>query len=564
MLQTLLYEVMAHESRLYPQIQETYRRLRAASEGPITWSYSDLKDVFKSITSSSERFLQIFLLVDALDESNRTELLDVLLLLREGSKTSSCVIKIVLASRPNEMISKALSGAFHIIIEDENRRDIELLVDTKLVFLRDETDTSLFEWTSTYLKKHAQGVFLWVSLIAQDLERLAEGGYSEKEIKEMVRTFPIELVDYYKVIIKQLAESESNVVKEARMMLDWTCCTERPLTAMELRDIIAVPSSPECSTGISIQAFEAAKLRRLGDIGKRIRRNCGDLLEIKKQRDALQSPSKVHQSLDIDPHDVVQLLHQTVKEFLVRPDKIAHPFDIDMKSADSTIGLICARYIELSLMIDHAPDDGSTLPPSAQHWTLDHHDQLLEHIEARPLLHYALKYLPYHLRHSPRRESESWGVLDNYFRRAKESAGFAWYLLQEWFENLGFSKTAASSVDAATDFRITSLIIAIKYRRLGAIQVLSEIQRNIDYVDGTTHHTALQTAASCGDLSILKFLISNGASVNFHGGHFGTALQAAAYHGHGEAVEVLIENGADLNAEAGSWSTAFLAASTLR
>ncbi len=112
MLQTLLYEVLAHEAEFYPRFQKSYHKLRDAFEGHIAWSYNDLKEIFVRITNSCEKPLQIFFLVDALDELDRTELRDVLLLLKEGSKASTCVIKILLASRPNKAISKAMSGPF--------------------------------------------------------------------------------------------------------------------------------------------------------------------------------------------------------------------------------------------------------------------------------------------------------------------------------------------------------------------------------------------------------------------------------------------------------------------
>ncbi|RFU24235.1 hypothetical protein B7463_g12105, partial [Scytalidium lignicola] len=541
MLQTLLHEILAHKPELYPHFQGAYRRLRAASEDHITWSYTDLKEVFIGIMNACEKSLQIFFLIDALDESDQTELRDVLLLLKEGSKASTCVVKILLASRPNETISRALTGTFHVILEHENKQDIASLVDTKLAFLREPDDTSLFEWTSKYLNEHAQGVFLWVSLITQELDHWAEGGYSEAEIKDM------------------LAEHQPNVVTEAKEMLGWTCYTERPLTAIELRDIIAISSRPDRTSIMSVNTFETSKLRRLGDLRKRIRRNCGDLLEIKKQG-SLPQPQCNFQSVDVDPQDVVQLLHQTAREFLIRPDKIAQPFDIDDRSANNTIGLVCAHYIKVSLATDHDPVNGTTLPRCTEYWTIDHYTQLLERLEIRPLLHYALKYLPYHLSCIPRSDSQAWSLINDYFHHVKRRDGFVWYLLQEWFERLEFPKTPASSSESSMQFRIASLVAGIKYKRLGAVRALSEVQRDLDYIDHHTNHTALQMAASCGDTSTIEFLINNGASVNFHGGYFGTALQAAAYHGHSEVVTILLDRGADPNSEAGFWGTAFLGA----
>jgi hypothetical protein len=70
----------------------------------------------------------------------------------------------------------------------------------------------------------------------------------------------------------------------------------------------------------------------------------------------------------------------------------------------------------------------------------------------------------------------------------------------------------------------------------------------------------MQTAAVLDNHAITDLLISNGASVNFHGGFFGAALQAAAYHGHEEVLHMLLNHGTDPNAESGFLRSAFLAA----
>lgn len=608
MLQTLLCEALSLEPALYPLFQDTYRRLRAISADLISWSYTDLKTIFINMAGFDEKPLSIFFLMDALDESDRRQLADVLLVLKDtagawmslNKKTAAprtCVVKVILASRPDATISSALTEAYHVVLEEENQNDIATLVDTELSFLREPTDSSLFEWTSAYLKNQAQGVFLWVSLVARELKDLAEGGYSEAEIKTVVLELPVELIDYYKRIIKQLAELGPTVVAEAKKMLEWACCTERPLTAIELREIIAMQLTPTRISKISVHAFEASKLRRLDDMRKRVRRNCGDLLEIRKQNSVVQSPANRRQQ--VDPSDVIQLLHQTAREFLIKRDKIARPFNVDETSANNEIGSLCTHYLELSLTTDQ-----SAFPLDIHQWTSSDYRRLLQHFDGRPLLHYVLLHLPQHLSHIEHFGSQAWRLIDDYFQLTKSSSGFAWYLLQDWFEMRIYptlptlpaykepntaceeqfikeepgtdgksrksvprnqSREVAAIVTPGTEsmlvFRIACLINGIEDRKFDVVRSLCELQRHLDYVDGDTKNTPLQTAAASGNTEIVDFLIRKGAAVNFHGGYFGTALQAAAYHGHREVVLVLLDNGADPNSFAGFWTTAFLAAS---
>jgi ankyrin repeat protein len=55
----------------------------------------------------------------------------------------------------------------------------------------------------------------------------------------------------------------------------------------------------------------------------------------------------------------------------------------------------------------------------------------------------------------------------------------------------------------------------------------------------------LQWCAYYGDVSAMKFLLANGASIETLGGNFG--LSGACFHGHWRLCQFLIERGADVN-----------------
>ncbi|KAK4117923.1 hypothetical protein N657DRAFT_584570, partial [Parathielavia appendiculata] len=59
-----------------------------------------------------------------------------------------------------------------------------------------------------------------------------------------------------------------------------------------------------------------------------------------------------------------------------------------------------------------------------------------------------------------------------------------------------------------------------------------------------------------------RLLLDNGADVNAQGGQYGTALQAAASKGEMEIVRLLLDNGADVNAQGGEYGTALQAAAS--
>jgi len=472
MLQTLLYQILEQESRLYPCFQRVYRRLIDADKDNIIWSYKDLKEVFITFAEWNDDPLRIIFLLDALDESEQAQLSEVLSVFQNCCNDSTLVIKIVLASRPNALIEKNLKGVFQLVLENQNKQDIAILVDAKLAFLHDHS-YELLEWTTKYLNDHAQGVFLWVSIIINELELwAAEGGYTEAEIRSKVKPFPLELIDYYKSITKQLAEKDPVTQQEARKLLEWVTYAERPIRADEFWDIIAVPSDLDCTHLLSAHYFQSLKLPKLRDVRKRIQKDCGDLIEIKR------SPySKDMDDRDLHQNDVIQLFHQTVREFLIRPDKSAEPFHIEEAKANHTVALACARYIRLCFALESSPGGQSTwlLDPSA--WTTIDHNRLVEHLEPRFLLAYALRYLSSHLGRIPRPESVAWQMMENYFNDVWEAKnGYLWFILEEWFDTLGLCKSPSRSSESALHFRIASLGAAIKRRNLAVIRALLETQ----------------------------------------------------------------------------------------
>lgn len=80
MLQALLYQLLEQEQQLYPCFREVYQSLLSATNGRIIWDYHNLEQVWKLI-AAWDKTPQVFLLVDALDESDQHYLSEFLSLL---------------------------------------------------------------------------------------------------------------------------------------------------------------------------------------------------------------------------------------------------------------------------------------------------------------------------------------------------------------------------------------------------------------------------------------------------------------------------------------------------
>ena len=271
------------------------------------------------------------------------------------------------------------------------------------------------------------------------------------------------------------------------------------------------------------------------------------------------------------PEAVVQLLHQTVREFLTRSDKSAAPFGVSESEAKLKMLWVLAQYVPLALAVledDLDPDrisrkSGMPYPREVKSWTADHYRDLVRHIEDRPLLHYSLGRLARRFKDLDFTVNEAHDVIHDYLRRIEGNPqGFAWCLLDTWALEIKSQPITERSA-YHDEFKITCLVAAVQERACNAVRSLVELRVNIDGVDKYSNNTALQTAALAGDKHMLRILIDCGANVNFCGGHFDTALQCAAYQGSEEAIQFLFNQGADVNREGGFYKNAFMAAACM-
>ncbi|KAK6984941.1 ANK-REP-region domain-containing protein, partial [Favolaschia claudopus] len=105
----------------------------------------------------------------------------------------------------------------------------------------------------------------------------------------------------------------------------------------------------------------------------------------------------------------------------------------------------------------------------------------------------------------------------------------------------------------------TALQAAVCEGHENIVQMLLDGGANVN-AQGGQYGTSLQAAAYLGHEIIVKMLLDKNAEINAEGGEYGTALQTAAYKKHETIVQMLLDRGADVNAQAGYYGTALQAA----
>ena len=214
-LQELLYQLLRQRKGLflsiYPQflrLDETHN-LKDPKGLAEAWTIGELKESLLRIVSQSTSDMNVCLFVDALDEhnGNHRDLLPILSRLTQLTNNTFFRLLLCLAGRPENVFKDAfhtLPGfSIHEFTTDGTRLYAEgrMRAEVKGEF----TDEGAEQVSGLIgdIVKMADGIFLWVRLVVDELvEGLCEGDSAE-ELRELLSIIPTELEDLYTRAIRR-------------------------------------------------------------------------------------------------------------------------------------------------------------------------------------------------------------------------------------------------------------------------------------------------------------------------------------------------------------------------
>jgi len=159
-----------------------------------SWTDSELKEWFAYAIAESKFCYCI--LVDGLDEieksSDRELLVDAIANISRSSKR----IKICCSSRPESPFDRALQQYPSLKLQDLNSDDIRSNCHAKLA------GTSAEKFTLEVTAR-AQGVFLWAHLVAGDLRAASQRGDNEKDLERRLEETPDEMNELFTALLER-------------------------------------------------------------------------------------------------------------------------------------------------------------------------------------------------------------------------------------------------------------------------------------------------------------------------------------------------------------------------
>lgn len=262
-------------------IRDKFEAKLSQLSGPNAWQI--LCDIFEAIIQH-EALPNVVCVVDALDECEH----GVKLLLSFIAKTSNQV-KWLFSSRNIKEIElglRSVDDSRRLVLEmtrnancvsqsvdayiDDTTRDIAALID----------DEDLRIKSKGTLKLKAEGTFLWVSLVVEQLRDT-----DRRDIEEVLEELPAGLENLYDLIMKRITQKVKKKNQDVcHILLSIVTTAERPLRLEELLEFI------------KFQWTDYKKDYDVRDM-KDIVRDCGSFLSIRD--------------------DIVYLVHQSVKDYMV-------------------------------------------------------------------------------------------------------------------------------------------------------------------------------------------------------------------------------------------------------
>lgn len=469
-----------------------------------SWAEQELKKMLRDLLNPQQSRLNLILLVDALDECLDQSVMNIARYLRELTEQSNenTTIKICVSNRDMLNISKKFKS---VSLQEWTQTDIEEYIEDKLADLVTDSERDTLDSLKRQIVDKANGVFLWVSLILDQLQTAVIDGTKAQDYEALLSKIPGQLTSLYEDMLNAIPTSYH---KERDILLKAVRCAFKPLTVKELQVVLALSENqqtlPESSPYWQQDDTITIKM---------IKSRSGGLLETTSHHG----------------QKIVQFIHQSVKDFLDgQSTAVMEAWNgFLLPDSHALMSKICLRYCAL-------PSFETIRARLGELKSITKKSEEASWWEMFPLAEYAVQMWMRHCSEAEKLGFPQTAELE-IFSSTSSDAFAIWSDLCSFVIPENFATTSGSLLPVATFYNLESLV-----------RKLLDSHTDSTLHEGTKDY-CLQLAAVGRYTVLCKLFVENGADVNVIGGHFFTPLIAAAYNGDEETVRFLLESGADAN-----------------
>ncbi|EPS29815.1 hypothetical protein PDE_04765 [Penicillium oxalicum 114-2] len=565
MFRSLLVQILKSNATVCDDLRKAYlERCRDFGECDWEWPQVLLEKLLQDAICKLAALQQVTIFVDALDEAGETDarkLVNYFQGLNDAAKKSQARAKICISCR--HYPSVAPFGVAEIVVDQHNHEDIATYIRSHLPSDILVTDGRHYEgWKDlmNQLTDQANGVFQWAHIVMPLIRGQIDDGRSPKDIRRWLRNVPADLESVYQYVLVHVIKPENRV--QSLQFFQWVGLAERPLAVTEMRYAMAA-----CHVDATRSYVQWQEVDNFITTDERMRRL------IKALSGGLAEVVKGHES-----GDVVQVVHQTVNEFiratgLALLSRVANPMITCIENC--TIILQSQAMLYQSCLFCLATAE---MPLANLQNTRD-----MEEVPSKngPFLAYATVNLLIHAEKAGNFRSFAleWEV------QILERMVGRWVKFYQLFDPVGVAcprngttilhMAAAANMTDVAAFAASNngnvTVVDVRGNtpfhlaaRCGHIEVGKIFLKMGAKLDTTCREgeTALVNAASRGHVEFVEWLLEEGAAIDTTKGSSGGALQAASLEGKRNIVRILLDAKADVNAQGGRFGTALQAASS--
>ncbi|KAH8882335.1 hypothetical protein GQ53DRAFT_847721 [Thozetella sp. PMI_491] len=255
LLQGILSQILSQHSN-FPFLEAVVDQRARTGRPLVEWTENELEQLLHSIIQQDSLDIQLFLLLDALDEyDGNTSYIARFLKALVGTKPPSRTqLKILFSSRPWDKLLDELKDSPSIQLQDYTKDDIlEYCVGN----IQDHGSeiAAILEPLIPDMVYMAHGVFLWVRLVVEQLLTAASEGHSMPALREILHATPSDLKDFYATLIKRIppeVRMDTYVIMEivsfGELYDDQIGWDRNRLGDFDLLDLICVLLCSRCET----------------------------------------------------------------------------------------------------------------------------------------------------------------------------------------------------------------------------------------------------------------------------------------------------------------------------